>query len=158
VTVSERLLVHRDRLTPSERQLINVLLDDYPIAGLGTITELAAKASVSTTTITRLLQKTGFDGYAAFQLALRDELKAVISDPIAKRDVWKTDLPDEHILNRYSRQALENQRRTLDDVDPEEFDGLCTLLCDPNRRIFIAGGRITGPRCATFARRGLMAS
>jgi len=78
VTVSERLLVHRDRLTPSERQLINVLLDDYPIAGLGTITELAAKASVSTTTITRLLQKTGFDGYAAFQLALRDELKAVI--------------------------------------------------------------------------------
>lgn len=74
----------------------------------------------------------------------------MISDPVAKRDVWKTDLPEEHMLNRYSRQALENQRRTLDEVDPEEFDGLCKLLCDPNRRIFITGGRITGTLAQYF--------
>lgn len=144
MTVSARLIEHRDQMTPSERQLLNTLLDDYPIVGLGSITELAGAAGVSTTTVARMLQKTGFDGFPQFQAALRAELKQMISDPIAKRDVWKTDLPEEHILNRYSRQGLENQRRSLDDVDPRDFDSLCDLLSDPDRTIFIAGGRITG--------------
>ena len=144
MTVSDRLIARRDEMTPSERQLLNTLLDDYPIAGLGSITELAAHASVSTTTVARMLQKTGFDGYPQFQTALRNELKEMISDPIAKRDVWQNDLPDEHILNRYSRQGLENQQRSLDDVNPRDFAGLCRLLSDPSRSVFIAGGRITG--------------
>ncbi len=137
------ILAQREDMTPSERQLIGVLLDDYPIAGLCSITELASKASVSTTTVTRMLQKTGIEGYSQFQSALRAELKEMISDPIAKRDVWKTELPEEHILNRYSRQALDNQRRTLDEIDPDEFDNLCRLICDSERRVYVAGGRIT---------------
>ena len=131
-------------MTPTERQLLNTLLDDYPIAGLGSITELAQVASVSTTTVARMLQKIGFDGFPQFQAALRAELKEMISDPIAKRDVWKADLPEEHILNRYSRQGLENQRRSLDEIDPQDFDRLCRLLSDPERTIFVSGGRITG--------------
>ena len=144
MTVSDRLIQHRDEMTPSERQLLNALLDDYPIAGLGSITELASVASVSTTTVARMLQKTGFDGFPQFQAALRGELKEMISDPVSKRNLWQNDLPDEHILNRYSRQGLENQRRSLDEIDPEDFDRLCSLLSDPDRTIFVAGGRITG--------------
>lgn len=144
MTVSARLIEHRDAMTPSERQLLNTLLDDYPIVGLGSITELASAAAVSTTTVTRMLQKTGFDGFPQFQAALRAELKEMISDPIAKRNVWKTDLPEEHILNRYSRQGIENQQRSLDELDPKDFDSLCSLLSDPNKTIFITGGRITG--------------
>lgn len=142
--VTDRLLAHRDKMTPSERQLVSVLLDDYPMAGLGSITELASAASVSTTTVARMLQKTGFDGYPQFQAALRREVKEMISGPVAKRDLWQNDLPEEHILNRYSQQTLANQKRTIDEVDPAEFDSFCNLLCDPNRRIFITGGRITG--------------
>ncbi|WP_170426517.1 MurR/RpiR family transcriptional regulator [Ruegeria arenilitoris] len=144
VRVTDRLLAHKDKMTPSERQLVSVLLDDYPMAGLGSITELASAASVSTTTVARMLQKTGFDGYPQFQSALRGEVKEMISGPVAKRDLWQNDLPEEHILNRYSQQTLANQKRTIDEVDPEEFDSFCNLLCDPERRIFITGGRITG--------------
>ncbi|CUH44211.1 DNA-binding transcriptional repressor RpiR [Ruegeria atlantica] len=142
--VTDRLLAHKDKMTPSERQLVSVLLDDYPMAGLGSITELASAASVSTTTVARMLQKTGFQGYPQFQAALRGEVKEMISGPVAKRDLWQNDLPEEHILNRYSQQTLANQKRTIDEVDPDEFDSFCNLLCDPNRRIFITGGRITG--------------
>ena len=144
MSVSDKLLAHRDEMTPTERQLLNTILDDYPIAGLGGITELAQAASVSTTTVARMLQKTGFDGFPQFQAALRLELKEMISDPIAKRNVWQNDLPDEHILNRYARQGIENQKRTLDEVNVGDFDSLCALLSDPERTIFIAGGRITG--------------
>ncbi|WP_281971847.1 MurR/RpiR family transcriptional regulator [Ruegeria faecimaris] len=142
--VTDRLLAHRDKMTPSERQLVSVLLDDYPMAGLGSITELASTASVSTTTVARMLQKTGFDGYPQFQAALRREVKEMISGPVAKRDVWQNDLPEEHILNRYSQRSLANQKRTIDEIDPDEFDSFCSLLSDQNRRIFITGGRITG--------------
>nr|WP_255732095.1 MurR/RpiR family transcriptional regulator [Ruegeria sp. Ofav3-42] len=138
------MLAHKEKMTPSERQLVSVLLDDYPMAGLGSITELASAASVSTTTVARMLQKTGFDGYPQFQAALRGEVKEMISGPVAKRDLWQNDLPEEHILNRYSQQTLANQKRTIDEVDPDEFDSFCNLLCDPDRRIFITGGRITG--------------
>ena len=79
MTVSAKLLAHHDDMTPSERQLLKALMDDYPIAGLSSITELASKAGVSTTTVARLLQKTGFDGFPQFQAALRGELKAMIS-------------------------------------------------------------------------------
>ncbi|MEL6571657.1 MAG: MurR/RpiR family transcriptional regulator [Pseudomonadota bacterium] len=143
MAVSDRLLEQRDAMTPSERQLLNALLDDYPIVGLGSITELASTAGVSTTTVTRMLQKTGFDGYPQFQAALRGELKEMIRDPIAKHDIWQNDLPEEHILNRYSKQCLENQQRSLDEIDPADFDSFVRLLSDPNRAIFIAGGRIT---------------
>lgn len=73
-------------------------------------------------------------------------MKELISGPIPKRDVWQKDLPEEHILNRYSRQALEIQRRSIDEVSPEAFGSFCRLLCDPNRRIVITGGCTTGTR------------
>ncbi|MGV6812208.1 MAG: MurR/RpiR family transcriptional regulator [Brevirhabdus sp.] len=144
MTVSERLIQKRDAMTPTERQLLSVLLDDYPIVGLGSITELANAASVSTTTVARMLQKTGFDGFPQFQAELRAELKEMISDPVSKRNHWQNDLPDEHILNRYSRQAMNNQRRTLDEVSPGDFDSLSVLLTQTDHTVFIAGGRITG--------------
>jgi DNA-binding MurR/RpiR family transcriptional regulator len=143
MTISERIQAYREDMTRSERQLVTTLLDDYPIAGLCSITELATRAEVSTTTITRLLQKIGLDGYAQFQATLRGELKEMISDPVAKRNTWKTAVPEEHILSRYGRQAMENQQRTLDEIDPAEFDKFCDLLCQSDRRIFVAGGRIS---------------
>jgi len=143
MTVSVRLMECRDNMTPTECQLLNTLLDDYPIVGLGSITELAQAASVSTTTVARMLQKAGYDGFPQFQAALRLELKEMISDPVSKHDLWKNTLPEEHILNRYARHCLENQQRSLDDVRPQDFDELCGLLTDQNRTIYITGGRIT---------------
>jgi DNA-binding MurR/RpiR family transcriptional regulator len=144
MTVAATLLTHHDDMTRSERQLLRALMNDYPIAGLSSITELASTAGVSTTTVARMLQKTGFDGFPQFQASLRAELKEMISDPIAKRDIWRNDLPDEHILNRYSRQALENQKSSLEEINSDDFDCLCQTLSDTSRTIYIAGGRITG--------------
>ena len=144
MSIAEMIHANRDAMTRSESQLINVILDEYPISGLCSITELAEKAGVSTPTVGRMLQKLGFSGYGQFQATLRSELGEMISGPVAKRNVWKERLPEGHVLNRYSWQALENQRRTIDQVDPDDFDALCRLLVDRDRRIFVAGGRITG--------------
>ena len=131
-------------MTRAERQLAEAILDNYPIPGLGSITELAELAKVSTPTVARMVQKLGFSGYPEFQGALRDELSEIISNPIEKHAHPVPDLPEGHILNRYAQAASENIRATLDQIDAEDFGALCRRIADPGRRIQIAGGRLSG--------------
>ena len=94
--------------------------------------------------VARMAQKLGFSGYPEFQASLRAELEQMISGPVAKREGWGRGLPDEHILSRYADAVTRNLRGTLDQLDPAEFDRVAALISDPARRIFIAGGRLTG--------------
>ncbi|MFC4012067.1 MurR/RpiR family transcriptional regulator [Nonomuraea purpurea] len=59
-------------LPPGERAVVRVLLDDYPFAGLGSLRSLAERAGVSPPTASRLFDRLGYDGFAAFQAAVRD--------------------------------------------------------------------------------------
>lgn len=131
-------------MTRAERQLADAILGNYPVSGLGSITELAALADVSTPTVARMTQKLGFSGYPDFQATLRTELEQMISGPIAKREIWGNHLPEEHVLNRFAQAVTRNMQSTLDQLDPEDFDRVCALVADPGRRLFITGGRLTG--------------
>ena len=132
-----------DGLTRAERQLVNSLRENYPVSGLGSITTVATKAGVSAPTVARLVQKIGFHGFGDFQAALRSELEARITNPIAKHNNWARKAPTEHILNRFSTSALDNIRQSLANIDHTAFDATCDLLADTDRHLFIAGGRIT---------------
>lgn len=143
MTIAERLRKHADSLTRSERQLSDVIMKNYPVSGLGTITTLAEAADVSTPTVARLVQKIGFTGFPGFQSALRDELDEKISGPITKRERWVDDAPDAHILNRFTKAVIDNISRSLAEVDPADFETACTWLADTRHTAFVVGGRIT---------------
>ena len=143
MSIAEKIQASSKTMTRSEIQLADSILGDYPISGLGSMTEIAEKAGVSTPTVLRMVRKLGFKGFPDFQASLRKELGEVISNPIAKRDAWQNELPEQHIVNRYSRATQDNQRATLEQLDIESFDEMCGLISDPNRRIYIAGGRIS---------------
>lgn len=132
-----------DTLTRAERQLADALLDNFPVSGLGSVTAVAEAAGVSAPTAVRTARKLGFEGFGDFQDALRRELAARVSGPIAKRDHWSAAAPDSHILNRFAEAVTDNIRRTLAGLDPAEFDAAARLLAAHGNRVFIAGGRIT---------------
>ena len=132
-----------ETLTPSERQLASVLLQDYPVGGLQSITKLAAAAGVSTPTVIRMARKLGFDGFPAMQDALREEVAAQIKKPLAKRDGWIAEGNADHALNRFAETAWNNLRHTLDRIDPDVFDEVVRLLADTRRPLYVVGGRIT---------------
>lgn len=142
-TVSDILQDNFKILTRAERKLANALLENYPIIGLKSITRLAESAGVSTPTVVRMAQKLGFRGFPELQNALRDELEATISNPIAKHDQWSEHAPDTHILNRFADAVIDNMRQTLNQLSPNEFDAACALLADRKRSVHIVGGRIT---------------
>ena len=130
-------------LTRAERQLAAHVLQHYPVVALGSITQLAKAAAVSTPTVVRLAQKLGYKGYPDLQLSLRSEVEAMLTSPIAKHDHWAAGAPDTHILNRFAGAVMANLQATLGQIDHAEFDAAARLLADPGRAVFAMGGRIT---------------
>lgn len=142
-TVRERIRESYAALTQSERKFANALLQDYPAAGLASITIVAAGAGVSTPTVARMVQKLGYKGYPAFHQALLHELQAKVSGPTARRANWASEVPETHLLNRFADVVHQNVERTLADIDTARFDAAVALMADA-RRLYLAGGRITG--------------
>lgn len=142
-TVADSIRSRFQALTRAERQLANAVLANYPVSGLGSITALAEAAGVSTPTVVRMAKKLGFRGFPELQAALRAELEATISSPIAKHDRWAASAPDTHILNRFADAVTENLRQTLQQIPIEEFDAVVALLGDRRRGVYVVGGRIT---------------
>ena len=60
LTLADQLRAALSGLTPAERQLATHILSHYPVAALGSITQLAKAALVSTPTVVRLVQKMGY--------------------------------------------------------------------------------------------------
>ncbi|WP_404363260.1 MurR/RpiR family transcriptional regulator [Marinobacter sp.] len=142
-TIAERLQQQAGSLTRAERQLGDLILENYPASGLGSITTVAQNAGVSTPTVARMVQKLGYKGFPDFQTALYRELEARISNPIAKHDNWAEKAPGGHILNRFADAAINNIRNSLAQVETDVFDSSCAMLTEKDRAIYVVGGRIT---------------
>lgn len=142
-TVKGRMRDCMEQLTHSERQLASVLMQDYPVAGLGSITKFANIAGVSTPTVIRMARKLGFSGFTDMQEALREEVSAQIKKPISKRDAWRANASDAHTVNQFAEAVSSNIRNTLERLDTKSFDAVSRLFADVDRKIYIVGGRIT---------------
>ncbi len=143
MTLDDQLRTALPNLTRAERQLATHVLSHYPVAALGSITQLAKAAQVSTPTVVRLAQKLGYRGYPDFQGAIRGEVEAMLATPLTKHATRAGAVPDGHILNRFAEAVVSNLQATLNQIDPAEFDAAAGLLADPGRRVFALGGRIT---------------
>lgn len=143
MTVEDRLLERMDSLTRAERQLATELLDDYPVSGLASITELARRAGVSTPTVVRTARKLGFDGFVDMQRAIRDEASQRIRDPLDRHAGWAGGMDEEHLITRYADAAAANLRNTLQRISAEDFETVVNMLADTERSLYLTGGRIT---------------
>ncbi|MDN0083634.1 MurR/RpiR family transcriptional regulator [Crenobacter sp. SG2305] len=141
-SIAEELRQLFDTLTPTERKIGRALLANYPMAGLETIALLAARSDVSGPTVLRFVGKLGFDSYAAFQSALREELEARLQSPLLRYN------PDELVdgddfLASHARRLTELIRATVTNLPRAEFDDVVGLLADNRARIWLLGGRLT---------------
>jgi DNA-binding MurR/RpiR family transcriptional regulator len=141
MTVRERTRRLIGELTAAERRVARALLAAYPIAGLESVSRLAERAKVSAPTVTRFVTKLRFDGYRQFQEALREEIQARASSPLARYREQGAP-PDQDLLGA----VFGDLHRLLDDttaIAPAEFDAIVSLLADRRRRVGCTGGRIS---------------
>ncbi|MHC4043394.1 MurR/RpiR family transcriptional regulator [Bradyrhizobium sp. 23AC] len=142
-TVAERIRVVRNHLSPSELVVANGIIKNYPTGGLVPIAQLASDAKVSGPTVLRLVAKLGFDGYAEFHAALRDEIQKRIFSPVdlypARTRGGKLESPTSKAQAAY----YECIRSTFSRLDENELQSAVSALSNPDRPVYIMGGRVS---------------
>lgn len=140
------LLTRRDlALTPAEAKIAEVLLGDYPVAGLGTATSLARRAGVSDPSVIRMIAKLGFEGFAAFQKRLLDEVEAGLRSPLmmmeAKRPARARGARS--VEETYIRSAAAAVESAAAMTLPQTYERAVHLIMEAKGRVLLLGGRFS---------------
>lgn len=143
-SVVEQIRASFDRLTARERKAAQVLLTNYPAAGLAPVAEFAGRARVSAPTVLRLVAKLGYAGYPDFQRQLREELEAQLASPLAKPARRATSRSRERpLIDPFAEAATANIQGTFRHLPEQDFAAIVELLCDRRRGVHLIGGRFT---------------
>jgi len=135
-TVPERIVSQRDRLSPAERQVAEVVLRQPETVAFGTVAELAARAGTSGASVVRLAGRLGYAGFSELQGAVQAAIGQQLR-PAAERI---RDEGGSDVLSRTSRAERHNVQRTLAAVDPEAFARAVDLLADEARPVRVLAG------------------
>lgn len=138
MSIAPRVAAAAENLTPSERRLADVVLDDPQALAFGTVATVAARAGTSGPTVVRFATKLGFQGFADLQ----SEAQREIADALRPAATRIRERPATDVMARVLEADLENVRRTLDAVDPAAFDDAVAMLADRHRRVFVLAGEV----------------
>ena len=137
MSVVEKFQNAADALTPTERLLVQSIIDSPRDAALGTATELAKSAGVHEATASRLARKLGFSNYASFRNALREEFIAT-QETATRFENTIAATSSSSILGTLARQESEALLRVEDFISPAQISDIAGRLMRAGR-IFIYG-------------------
>lgn len=122
-----RLRAALPQLGPSERRVIQAIIDD-PAGIVETSTsDLASLASCSPATVIRACQNVGFRGYQHLRIELAKGPLDQISD-------------EGHVLDEIFREAADALSASQQLLSPEDFDAAVETLLDADRILVAASG------------------
>jgi DNA-binding MurR/RpiR family transcriptional regulator len=139
--VSERIRARLGGLSVSERRIARVLLSGPPTAGLESVAKLAEHAGVSGPTVSRFVtHQLGYQNYAAFQRALRDEISARVLSPV---EVYRTQMVEPASDGFTARSGAilgESVTASIRGLDAAEFARATALFGDTAHHVLAMGG------------------
>ncbi len=143
-SISERIGSVINDLPSGERKAAQTLIAEYPLVGLKTVAEFAARSAVSSPTILRFISRLGFNTYSDFQSALQIEVVEQLQSPLARNSIVRSDKsPPVH--EPFLNALLENIQETFAHNKEADLKKLSALLADTAFRIHLVGGRFTDP-------------
>lgn len=129
-------------LTPSERHVVEYILDHYKeVCSMG-IVELGEKTFTSTTTVKRFCRKLGVDSYTDFRMLLsaaQDNYAHRSNMNEAQAPVSRYDSVTE-ILEKVSQQNAQSILKTREIIDAEEFSAVVDKMAAAKRIDFYGVG------------------
>lgn len=148
---------HRSALTPAERKVAGVIVDDPQAVAFGTVAAIARRAGTSGATVVRLAAKLGYDGFVELQAAVRSEMTRRLRPASERLRRTPADVGAGDVLDRALRCELANVAGTLEGVDPERFAAAVALLARSGSRrraaarLFILSGEASAGIAALVA-------
>lgn len=130
-------------LTPSEAKIVQVLLADYPMSGLGTATSLARRAGVSDPTVVRLVVKLGYEGFPAFQAELLEEVEARLRSPLLMMEAKRPSGAADSIGQAYLATVLRNLDELRAVTPVHSYERASRLIWETRGSVLVLGGRFS---------------
>jgi len=146
-TVAERIVGDGAVLTPAERRVGQVILDDPELVAFGTVADLARRAETSGATVMRFAGRVGYRGFVGLQAAVQDEL-ALRLRPATER--IRQPAPSD-VAGRTLAVELENLQATLGRVDRSQLDTAVALLAGRRTSVYLISGQASLGVATTMA-------
>ena len=128
-----------DGFSKGQKNIARYILEHYEKAAYMTAAKLGALVNVSESTVVRFANELGYDGYPAFQAALRELVRTNLTS-FQRVEVSDSIIGDRDVLDQVLLSDAEKIRRTLDSVDRRAFDEAVDRMINA-RRIYIIGVR-----------------
>ncbi|MBL0922407.1 MAG: MurR/RpiR family transcriptional regulator [Phycisphaerales bacterium] len=133
MSLQELIAPVSDRLTPTERRICALLLEDATLLAFGTVSDIAGRVGTSRPSIVRFANKLGFDGFTSLQGWVRQDLAKQLSTPSQRIRRREGEGPG-------IRAALEQAvRQTLETLDDRRLEALAAPIARA-RAVWILSG------------------
>ncbi|HWK64828.1 MAG TPA: MurR/RpiR family transcriptional regulator [Rhizobiaceae bacterium] len=139
-SIPELIAGRMDAMPAGERRAAQALVANYPLIGLKTVADFSAQAGVSSPTILRFVARLGFQNYADFQSALKEELAAQLQSPASRTSTLRHGGASPAV-----EAILENIRETFRHIPERQICDIVSVLADHRAKVFLLGGRFTDP-------------
>jgi DNA-binding MurR/RpiR family transcriptional regulator len=136
----ELLVDNRVRLTPSQRRIMQYIVDNYEEAIFLTASQLAHSVGVSEATVVRLAQALGFDGYPGMQSKFREGLQNRLSTVTRLEHTVDHVRQVGDVVVKVLQEDIQNLSQTLRNLPIEVFEQAVTDI-EKAKRIFVVGLR-----------------
>ena len=138
---ADRLTRAYPTLSPSLKKCATYLLEHPIEVATLTMRQVASRAAVPPSTMTRLARAVGFSGYASFRDVYRASINRQCADRYRKAGaprhaVGETDL--DRTLDAFQQSALHNVNTLFDELDREALERAVRALANA-RQILVAG-------------------
>ena len=137
MTIVDAIRRRRAELSPAERRVADVVLEDPDLAMRTPMARLARSAEVSEPTVVRFCRSLGLDGYQAFKLALAQSLAA--GTPFVSPHVDEAD-DTRALIRKVFRGSASALVEAADGIDPDEVDRSVSILAAADRIWFFGMG------------------
>lgn len=122
-----------------QKRIASYLLEHYDKAAYMTAAKLGRMTEVSESTVVRFADELGFDGYAGLQNALQELVRTQLT-AFQRIEVSDSLIGDKNILEQVLLSDVDNLRRTLEQIDRDDFNIAVDKIASA-RRIYIFGAR-----------------
>jgi DNA-binding MurR/RpiR family transcriptional regulator len=138
--VRDRLQERRDALSPSERRVAAVVLDDPETIAFGTVAEVARRAGTGGGTVVRLAERLGYHGYSGLQGAVRDDLAGQLR--LASERIRRPAAHDD-LASRTMTVEADNLVTTFDQLDRAALRRAVAAVARRRARVIVLPGGVS---------------
>src|SRR5919106_3413129 len=142
--VARRIAARRTTLSPTERRVAEVVLDQPALVSFGTVAKVARAAGTSGASVLRLADRLGYQGFSQLQEAVQRSIGQQLRPAVER--IQTAPAPEGlDVVTRTLQADVDNVDRTLRAVTPQAYARAVDLLAQRRRPVrVLAGDAVAG--------------